>query len=262
MRPRILIVDDESRQMEALCRTLAPEGYDVTGFSVPEKALAALREQSFDVLLTDLMMPGTDGLALLAAALEIDPDLVGIMMTGQGSVTSAVDAMKIGALDYILKPFNLTAIRPVLARAVDVRRLRLDNIRLREAVSLHEVSTAIARSLDSGTVLARVADAALDQSGATEVGVYVAAPGGSDFRLVVARGSDASRLPAVLSREEAASHVAMIVDGRLVGSILCRVSVTAADVAGTHQGAEPAGRYRRRCARSVDAAGAPAPEQR
>ena len=134
MRPRLLVVDDESRQMEALCRTLTPEGYDVTGFSVPEEALTALREQPFDVLLTDLMMPGMDGLALLRAALQIDPDLVSIMMTGQGSVTSAVDAMKIGALDYILKPFNLTAIRPVLARAVDVRRLRLDNIRLREAV--------------------------------------------------------------------------------------------------------------------------------
>src|SRR6185436_19136384 len=69
----------------------------------------------------------------------------------------------------------------------DVRRLRLDNIRLREAVSLHEVSTAIARSLDSGTVLARVADAALDQCGATEVGVYVAGPGVSDLRLVASR---------------------------------------------------------------------------
>ena len=138
MRPRLLVVDDEARQMEALCRTLTPEGYDVTGFSVPQQALAALREQPFDVLLTDLMMPGMDGLALLRAALGIDPDLVGVMMTGQGTVASAVDAMKIGALDYILKPFNLTAIRPVLARAVDVRRLRLDNIRLREAVGLEE----------------------------------------------------------------------------------------------------------------------------
>ena len=93
MRPRLIVVDDEARQMEALCRTLTPEGYDVTGFSVPEEALAALREHAFDVLLTDLMMPGLDGLALLRAALDIDPDLVCIMMTGLGSVTSAVDAM-------------------------------------------------------------------------------------------------------------------------------------------------------------------------
>jgi signal transduction histidine kinase len=241
MRPRLLVVDDEARQMEALCRTLTPEGYDVTGFSVPQEALAALREQPFDVLLTDLMMPGMDGLTLLAAALELDPDLVGIMMTGQGTVTSAVDAMKIGALDYILKPFNLTAIRPVLARAVDVRRLRLDNIRLRETVSLYEVSNTIARSLDSETVLARVADAALEQSRAHEVGVYVAHAGGPDLQLVASRGQDVASLPEFLPREAAAmvsragasvaagpaiwqQQIAMVVDGRLVGSMLCRVS--------------------------------------
>ena len=247
MRPRLLVVDDEARQMEALCRTLTPEGYDVQGFSVPSAALAALREQPFDVLLTDLMMPGMDGLALLAAALDIDPDLVGIMMTGQGTVTSAVDAMKIGALDYVLKPFNLTAIRPVLARAVDVRRLRLDNVRLREAVGLYEVSNAIARSLDSGTVLARVADAALAQSRAGAVGVYVGNTPGSELHLVASRrrvpsgeplpgflaGDDplvtrATAPPADIAATAAPSiwqqAIPMVVDGRLIGLLLCRVS--------------------------------------
>jgi len=236
MRPRLLVVDDEARQMEALCRTLAPEGYDVTGFSVPQDALVALHAEPFDVLLTDLMMPGMDGLALLTAALQIDPDLVGVMMTGQGTVSSAVDAMKIGALDYILKPFNLSAIRPVLARAVDVRRLRLDNIRLREAVNLYEMSNAIARSLDSDAVLARVADAALEQSRADSVGVYVAGARGADLRLVASRG-DAGASPAVLSKDDtfaSSDHaaapsvwrhpIAMMVDGRRVGAILCAVS--------------------------------------
>jgi signal transduction histidine kinase len=238
MRPRLLVVDDEARQMEALCRTLRPEGYDVTGFSVPQDALAALQAEPFDVLLTDLMMPGMDGLALLSAALQIDPDLVGVMMTGQGTVSSAVDAMKIGALDYILKPFNLSAIRPVLARAVDVRRLRLDNIRLREAVSLYEVTNAIARSLDSDAVLARVADAALEQSRADSVGVYVAGARGADLRLVASRG-DAAASPAVVSKDDTfvlaspghaaapsvwSHRIAMMVDGRVVGAILCAVS--------------------------------------
>jgi signal transduction histidine kinase len=254
MRPRLLVVDDEARQMEALCRTLTPEGYDVRGFSVPEEALAALREQPFDVLLTDLMMPGMDGLALLSAALDIDPDLVGILMTGQGTVTSAVDAMKRGALDYILKPFNLSAIRPVLTRALDVRRLRLDNIRLREAVSLYEVSNAIARSLDTETVLARVADAALEQSRAHDVGVYVTNTCASGLRLVVARRGDGAELPeflpiddplvtAALRSRDAFDRgtepsqnanagqpsawqqpIAMVVDGRLIGLLLCRAS--------------------------------------
>jgi signal transduction histidine kinase len=256
MRPRLLVVDDEARQMEALCRTLTPEGYDVTGFSVPQQALAALREQPFDVLLTDLMMPGMDGLALLRAALGIDPDLVGVMMTGQGTVASAVDAMKIGALDYILKPFNLTAIRPVLARAVDVRRLRLENIRLREAVALYEISNVISRSLESGTVLARVADAALEQSRAQEVGVYVTNAAGAEMRLVAARSREGEpSLPGLLSSEDplvAAAlqsrearldagvarpagenstapavwqhAMAMVVSGRLIGLLLCRVT--------------------------------------
>ena len=238
MRPRLLVVDDEARQMEALCRTLTPEGYDVTGFSVPEEALAALREHSFDVLLTDLMMPGLDGLALLRAALDIDPDLVGIMMTGQGSVTSAVEAMKSGALDYILKPFNLSAIRPVLARAVDVRRLRLDNIRLREAVALYEVGHTIARSLNSATVLARVADAALEQSRAHDVAVYVAGAAGVEPRLAAERRSGGAAFSEVLSRDDASTMPAaagaapsvwqhpipMVVDGRVLGTILCRVN--------------------------------------
>jgi signal transduction histidine kinase len=187
MRPRLLVVDDEARQMEALCRTLGPEGYEVTGCSDPREAVDLLRERSFDILLTDLMMPGMDGIQLLGAALEIDPDLVGVMMTGQGTVGTAVEAMKAGALDYILKPFNLSAIRPVLARAASVRRLRLENIQLREAVGFYELSTVIARSLDSATVLDRVAEAAFHYRRAHEVRIYVANPAGTGLCLVAAR---------------------------------------------------------------------------
>jgi hypothetical protein len=79
-------------------------------------------------------MPEMNGIALLEMALKIDPNLVGIMMTGQGSIDSAVQAMKAGALDYILKPFNLTAILPVLSRALAVRRLRMDNVALERRV--------------------------------------------------------------------------------------------------------------------------------
>ena len=78
------------------------------------------------------MMPEMDGIALLQAALEIDPNLVGIIMTGEGTIATAVEAMKSGALDYILKPFKLSAILPVLARALAVRRLRLENAALEQ----------------------------------------------------------------------------------------------------------------------------------
>ena len=134
---RILIVDDEAPQMEALCNTLRDEGYLTVGFTSANRALAALRDQRFDLLLTDLMMPEMDGIALLRAALEIDAHLVGVMMTGHGTIDTAVQAMKAGALDYILKPFDLTVVLPVLSRALTMRRLRMENAELAKRVREH-----------------------------------------------------------------------------------------------------------------------------
>jgi FixJ family two-component response regulator len=131
---RILIVDDEAAQMKALCDTLEDNGYETVGFTAGTAALAALRESKFDLLLTDLMMPVMDGLTLLRAAQEIDPGLVAIIMTGQGTIDTAVEAMKANALDYILKPFKLSVILPVIARALTVRRLRLENAALERSV--------------------------------------------------------------------------------------------------------------------------------
>lgn len=133
--PRLLIVDDEVRQMTALCQTLIEKGYQPVGFSAPLEALEALRHQRFDLVLTDLMMPGMDGITLIRSALEIDGDLVGIVMTGQGTIDSAVEAMKSGAVDYILKPFKLSFILPVLARALTLRQLRRDNRLLQQRVA-------------------------------------------------------------------------------------------------------------------------------
>jgi DNA-binding NtrC family response regulator len=161
--PKLLILDDESALMRALCDTLGAEGYDTTGFTSAAKALSVLREQSFDLLITDLMMPEMDGISLLKAAFEIDPNLAGIVMTGHASVDTAVKALKAGAVDYILKPFKLGAILPVLARALTLRRLRMENIQLREAVGLYELSMAIAFAGDSKSILDKIADAAAVQ---------------------------------------------------------------------------------------------------
>src|SRR5216117_3779017 len=115
---RILIVDDEPAQMKALCDTLRDQGYETIGFTAAKTALAALEKSKFHVLLSDLTMPEMDGITLLKAALETDPNLVGIIMTGQGTIDTAVEAMKAGSLDYILKPFKLSAVLPVLSRAL------------------------------------------------------------------------------------------------------------------------------------------------
>jgi signal transduction histidine kinase len=135
--PRLFIVDDEASLTQALCSTLHAEGYATVGFTSARAALAALPEGCCDLLLVDLNMPEMLGIELLRAAQQIDPVIVGIVMTGEGSVARAVEAMQAGALDFIMKPFKLSAILPVVSRALEVRRLRVDNLQLERRVREH-----------------------------------------------------------------------------------------------------------------------------
>lgn len=189
-RARLLIVDDEEALMTALCNTLKVEGYAVTGFTSARAALAQLRERQFDLLLTDLMMPEMDGIALLQAAQAIDPDLVGVVMTGHGTIDTAVEALRGGALDYVLKPFRLTNLLPVLTRALETRRLRTENIQLREAVSIYELSRAITHGLAHGEVVQRTVAAAAQQSDADAVCILVPNEEGSELRVGAEWGSN------------------------------------------------------------------------
>ena len=131
---KLLIVDDEPALMTALRTTLEEQGFMTAGFTSAKAALASLTDQTFDLVITDLMMPEMDGLTLLRAAQQIDRNLVGIVMTGHGTIDTAVETMQAGALDYILKPFKLSAVLPVLSRALGVRRLRMDNEDLQQRV--------------------------------------------------------------------------------------------------------------------------------
>lgn len=130
----LLIVDDEPASMRALCDTLEYEGYQTHGYTSPAEALAAMRERSFDLLLADLQMPGTNGIDLMKSAQLIDPTLVAVIMTGHGALDTAIAAMKAGALDYIQKPIKLTTTLPVLERALAIRQLRIEKKKLEENV--------------------------------------------------------------------------------------------------------------------------------
>lgn len=128
---RLLVVDDELPQLKALCELLEESGFEVVGHEHPRKALEQLGAQRFDVLLCDLMMPELSGIELMTEALRLDSDLAPVLMTGHGSLETAITAMRAGAVDYVLKPFRLSAITPVIRRALELRRLRMTNRELR-----------------------------------------------------------------------------------------------------------------------------------
>jgi PAS domain S-box-containing protein len=193
---RLIIVDDEAELMTALCETLAGQGYETAGFKSGADALETLKEHDYDLILTDLMMPEMDGIELLRAALVIDPDIVGIIMTGQGTVQTAVEAMKTGAFDYILKPFKLNTLLPVLSRAMEVRQLRMENMQLRETVAMHELGKAIAFSHDFNSILNKVADAALQQCEADEVSIMLPSHDGKELQVAAVRGGSSEHLGA------------------------------------------------------------------
>jgi two-component system response regulator PilR (NtrC family) len=127
----LLIVDDERPLREAIAERLSDHGFVVEQAGSGEDALQRLTDFAFDILITDLRLPGIDGRQVLEAALERYPDIVAIVITGYGTVKDAVDAIKQGAADFITKPFQFDALLHVLNSAMEQRRLKSENAYLR-----------------------------------------------------------------------------------------------------------------------------------
>ena len=160
---RILVVDDERVIREILAEFLTLEGFSVNTVEDGEKALTELRLNPYDLLITDLKMPRLSGLQLLE---KIEAERLGVLtvlMTGFGTVETAIEAMKKGAYDYLLKPFKVEEVIHVVERALYRQRLQTENIRLREALTIYKVSEAIALSHDIEKILDVVLRAAVDE---------------------------------------------------------------------------------------------------
>ncbi len=134
-RGRILVVDDEANARSALAELLREEGYIVETAADGFKALPKLEELSPDLVLTDLKMPGMDGMELMKRAWEGDPERVVVVMTAYGSVDTAVAAMRAGAADYLTKPINVDELVLVIARVLERRRLRAETGHLRQRLA-------------------------------------------------------------------------------------------------------------------------------
>jgi DNA-binding NtrC family response regulator len=141
---RILVVDDEVNARTALAELLREEGYAVETAADGFKALPKLEELEPDLVLTDIKMPGLDGMELMHKVHERDPETVVVLMTAFGDVATAVKAMRAGASDYLTKPVNMDELVVVLGREIERRRLRAEASRLRERLSAkHQIANII-----------------------------------------------------------------------------------------------------------------------
>jgi len=127
MEANILIVEDNEDLCLVVAANLRKAGHNVKTVFTGEEALSLMRKQLFDLMLLDVRLPKKDGMQILAEAHEIDPDLLVVMITAHGTIQSAVEAMKAGAYDYLMKPFELDELRLVVAKALETQELKRDS---------------------------------------------------------------------------------------------------------------------------------------
>jgi putative nucleotidyltransferase with HDIG domain len=180
-QPRVLVVDDEKFIRDILADFLTMEGYAVRTAEDGAQALSELSHSTFDLVISDLKMPKMGGLDLLQHVGHLQPEALTVIMTGFGTVETAIDAMKQGAYDYILKPFKVEEIVHVVQRGLEKKRLATENLRLREALSLYKVSEAITASLSLDDVVSTVTRSALSEVDADGVFMWLADGEGGYF---------------------------------------------------------------------------------
>jgi DNA-binding NtrC family response regulator len=153
----ILIVEDEPRMRRLLEISLGEDGHSVSALEDAGKGLIHLRKETVDLVVTDLKLPGMNGLEFLQEAKRLNPALPFVVMTAYGSVETAVDAMKAGASDYVLKPFTMAEMKLVINKELDVQQVRDENRRLKEALGKrYHFQNIVGRSKKMQEVLALV----------------------------------------------------------------------------------------------------------
>ncbi len=152
-RPNILIVDDEPNVLLTVDAILQQEGYATTALPNGNAAIEAIRRRHYDLVLTDLKMPGVDGLAVLEEVRKSSPDTVTIMMTGYASVDSAVEALQAGAYEYLLKPTDVNDLKAAVRRSLERKQLS-------EIDTLYRISRKLT-ALDAGQIKAEVSQAVM-----------------------------------------------------------------------------------------------------
>ena len=162
---KVLIVDDEPFALEVVKEILDREGYQTVAVESGGAALQVAGRESFDLLLADIKMPQMNGLELIRSFQALSPQTVPILMTGYGSLETAREAIREGAYDYILKPFDRGEICVAVARALERKRLDSENSRLKELVGIYKLSRAVATNVEQRELLDMILATAVGQTG-------------------------------------------------------------------------------------------------
>jgi DNA-binding NtrC family response regulator len=175
MQLKVLVAEDEDITRKHIMNTLRAEGYEAQGASNGLDAFKMVQSDGFDILIADVKMPRMDGMELLSRVKEISPDTAVIVVTGYGSISSAVDAMKKGAFDYLPKPFELDEMVLKVNKVRDQRMLKRENIALRAFLNIEKELSVIAESEGMKRVLEVIrsiqdSDCSVLLSGETGVG--------------------------------------------------------------------------------------------
>ncbi len=179
-RPRILVVDDDERIRIAAQKLLAAEGHRVASAATASEALERLQQDGTDVLLADLVLPDGDGIALLSRARAICPAAEVILITGYGSVEKAVEAMRLGAYDFIQKPLDATTLLKTVGKALEKQRLARENQRLRQQLQQRKGEAAL---IGDSPALLGVKEL-IRQIAATDVNVLIEGESGTGKEVV------------------------------------------------------------------------------
>jgi signal transduction histidine kinase/DNA-binding response OmpR family regulator len=160
----ILIADDEPDVLDLCQRILTAEGYRVEPVQTGYEAVERIRHESFDLLLTDIKMPGMNGLETAQAVKETNPEIICVIMTGYSTMDTAIEALKLGVDDFVLKPFAPEDLSMSIAKALEKDRLYKENIRLRSLIPLFEFNKTLLSTVEVDTLLHQVLQLAHEET--------------------------------------------------------------------------------------------------
>jgi len=188
LSPKILLVDDEEIIRQLLARALGEKGYIIEAVEDGNAAFEKIKKDTFNLLITDLKMPKVDGIEVLREIKRVNPYMEVIIVTGYPTIELAVEAIRIGAFDFICKPFDLQSLLGVVERALEKQKFSINYFQLSELTALFEINKTIVAHTSLDTLLAKILDSTLEVSKAKCGSLMLIDEGSDELKIKVARG--------------------------------------------------------------------------